>query len=182
MPTVAVFPGTFDPITFGHENVIEKALSIFPEMVIAIGENPSKKPMFDLETRTRLISETVKAYPCQVVSYSGLLARFCSELKVERRQDVVVVRGIRTCTDMERELALAQTVKDIGRIPVVWIPTDLGKAHISSSLFRELALCTTSYQDLRTYVPTNVIDALRDLRAVESKSGFPGMGLEAAGS
>lgn len=162
---IAVFPGTFDPIHLGHLDVLEKVLKVFNKVIVAVGENPSKTPMFDLKSRLDMIHRSTNMYPCEVTSYTGMLSRFCSDLKVDRRSEVVIVRGVRSFRDLEQELVLAQTMKDLGRIQVMLIPTDLSKAHISSSMFREIASSTSSYQDLRGYVPTHVIDVLREMRA-----------------
>ena len=109
MERIAVFPGSFDPVTRGHESIIRRALPLFDHVIVAIGENSEKKSFFTLEKRINWIKEVFADEPAvTVVSYQGLTVDFCK--KVNAR---FILRGIRTSSDFEYERAIAQVNKQM---------------------------------------------------------------------
>ncbi|CAM1333541.1 pantetheine-phosphate adenylyltransferase [Tenacibaculum aestuariivivum] len=130
----AVFPGSFDPITLGHVDIIERGITLFDELVIAIGVNADKKYMFSLEERKRFIEETFKDQPkIKVIIYSGLTVKFCKEQNAE-----FILRGLRNPGDFEFEKAIAHTNRKLSEIETVFLLTSSGKSYISSSIVRDV--------------------------------------------
>ncbi|MDN3724486.1 pantetheine-phosphate adenylyltransferase [Aequorivita sp. SDUM287046] len=130
----AVFPGTFDPITLGHVDVIERALPIFDELIIAVGINADKKTMFSLEERIQFIKHTFEhESKIQVKSYSGLTALFC---KSENAQ--FIVRGLRNSTDLNYEQPIAQTNYNMTKVESVFLICSPEVSNISSTIVRDI--------------------------------------------
>ena len=133
----AVYPGTFDPITNGHTDLVRRAASIFNRMVVAIAANPNKAPMFPLEKRVELARAVLADLPnVEVMGYSGLTVEFA------RRNDLaVVVRGLRAVSDFEFEFQLANMSRHLSReIETVFMTPQEQFTFISSTLVREIAL------------------------------------------
>jgi pantetheine-phosphate adenylyltransferase len=133
----AVYPGTFDPITNGHTDLVRRAASIFNRMVVAIAANPNKAPMFPLEKRVELARAVLSDLPnVEVVGYSGLTVEFA------RRNDLaVVVRGLRAVSDFEFEFQLANMSRHLSReIETVFMTPQEQFTFISSTLVREIAV------------------------------------------
>ena len=130
----AVFPGSFDPITLGHIDIIERALPLFDEIILAIGINADKKYMFSLEDRVRFLKESFKDEPkIKVMTYNGLTVDFCKE------QDALfILRGLRSGTDLDYEKAIGQTNYKLSGVESVFLITSSGKSHISSSIVRDV--------------------------------------------
>ncbi|MBQ4820460.1 pantetheine-phosphate adenylyltransferase [Aquimarina sp. MMG016] len=130
----AVFPGSFDPITLGHYDIIERSLTLFDEVIIAIGINADKKYMFSLEERKRFIEESFKGEPkIKVMTYQGLTVDFC------KKQDAnFILRGLRNPADFEFEKAIAHTNRKMSEIETVFLLTSSGKSYISSSIVRDV--------------------------------------------
>ena len=130
----AVFPGSFDPITLGHTDIIERALPLFDEIILAVGINSEKKYMFSLEERVRFLEETFKDEPkISVKTYNGLTVEFCKEQKAP-----FILRGLRSGTDLDYEKAIGQTNFKLSGIESVFLITSSGKSHISSSIVRDV--------------------------------------------
>ena len=131
---VALFPGSFDPFTRGHESIVNKALSLFDDIVIAIGCNSAKKSLFSLEERIAMIAQLYEHEPrVRVVSYDGLtvdLARECGA--------GFMLRGVRSVIDFEYEKSLADINREISNIETIVLFTEPIYAHVSSSVVREL--------------------------------------------
>ena len=145
----AIFPGSFDPITLGHVDIINRGVTLFDEVIIAIGENSSKNYMFSLEERKRFIENTFKDNPkVSVVSYSGLTTDFCKEIGVE-----FILRGLRNPADFEFEKAIAQTNRHLSTLETVFLLTSAQTSFISSSIVREIIRFDGDYQKL---VPNSV--------------------------
>jgi pantetheine-phosphate adenylyltransferase len=126
----AVFPGSFDPLTLGHEDIIKRAIPLFHEIVIAIGVNSEKKYMFSLEERKRFIEETFKKEPkISVITYEGLTIDLCSKIKAN-----YILRGLRNPADFEFEKAIAHTNRKLSKIETVFLLTAAKTSYISSSI------------------------------------------------
>lgn len=145
----AVFPGSFDPITLGHYDIIERGLGLFDEIIIAIGVNADKKYMFSLEERKRFIEESFgNKAQIKVMTYSGLTIDFCKE------QDAAfILRGLRNPGDFEFEKAIAHTNRKLSEIETVFLLTSSGKSYISSSIVRDVIRNNGDYTSL---VPNSV--------------------------
>ena len=130
----AVFPGSFDPITLGHTDIIERALPLFDEIILAIGTNSNKNYMFSLEERLRFLKETFKNEPkITVTTYQGLTVDFCKEQNAG-----FLLRGLRNAQDLEFEKAIGQTNYKMSGIDTLFFITSSGKSHISSTVVRDV--------------------------------------------
>ena len=130
----AVFPGSFDPITLGHVDIISRSLPLFDEIVIAIGINAKKKYMFSIDERKRFIQNAFFAeQKITVETYSGLTVNYCKEIKAD-----FIVRGLRNPADFEFEKAIAQTNRKLSGIETVFLLTSAETSYISSSIVRDI--------------------------------------------
>ena len=130
----AVFPGSFDPITLGHVDIIQRALPLFDEIILAIGINLDKKYMFSLEDRVKFLEETFKGESkIQVKIYKGLTVDFCTKEKA-----AFILRGLRNTIDLEFEKTIGQTNFRLAGIETVFLISSPGKSHISSTVVRDI--------------------------------------------
>lgn len=130
----AVFPGSFDPITLGHVDIIKRALPLFDEVILAIGVNADKKYMFSLDERLAFLKETFTDQPkITVTTYSGLTVDFCKEV-----QAPYILRGLRNAMDLEFEKAIAQTNYKMSGIETIFLISASGMAHMSSTIVRDV--------------------------------------------
>ena len=130
----AIFPGSFDPITLGHQDSINRALPLFDEIVIAIGVNADKKYMFSLEERKRFIEETFQNEPkISVITYEGLTIDLCHKINAN-----FILRGLRNPADFEFEKAIAHTNRRLSKIETVFLLTAAKTSYISSSIVRDV--------------------------------------------
>lgn len=130
----AIFPGSFDPLTLGHYDIIERGVTLFDELVIAIGINSEKKYMFSLEERMAFIQEAFKKEDkIKVVTYKGLTVDFCKKINAD-----FILRGLRNPGDFEFEKAIAHTNRQLSEIETVFLLTSSGKSFISSSIVRDV--------------------------------------------
>lgn len=134
---IAVFPGSFDPITLGHYDIVERAAPLFDKIIIAIGKNSQKKYMFSLEQREAFIRKTFENFPnVEVDSFEGLTIDYCRSKNVN-----FILRGLRNPADFEFEKAIAQTNRTLtqeNKIETIFLLTSAGKSFISSSIVREI--------------------------------------------
>lgn len=131
----AVCPGSFDPITVGHLDVISRAADLYEEVVIAVGSNQSKNALFAPAERVAMIEEACRDWPSvRVTPFSGLLVEFCRE-----HQIAVIVKGLRTGADFDYELAMAQMNRRLTGVDTAFLPTAPDLSYVSSSLVREVA-------------------------------------------
>ena len=132
----AVFPGSFDPITLGHEDVISRAIPLFEEIYIAIGINSNKKYMFSLDQRKKFIEECFQEYKnVKVITYKGLTVDLCKKHDID-----YIIRGLRNPADFEFEKAIAHTNRDLAPIETVFLLTAAKTSYISSSIVREVLI------------------------------------------
>ena len=132
----AVFPGSFDPITLGHEDVISRAIPLFDEIYIAIGINSNKKYMFSLDQRKKFIEECFQEYKnVKVITYEGLTVDLCKKHDID-----YIIRGLRNPADFEFEKAIAHTNRDLAPIETVFLLTAAKTSYISSSIVREVLI------------------------------------------
>jgi len=130
----AVFPGSFDPITLGHVDIINRALPLFDEIIIAIGINADKKYMFSLEKRVDFIKNYYKNEPkIKVDTYEGLTIDYCQKKEVD-----FILRGLRNPADFEFEKAIAQTNRKLAPVETVFLLTSAETSFISSSIVRDV--------------------------------------------
>jgi pantetheine-phosphate adenylyltransferase len=130
----AVFPGSFDPITLGHVDIINRALPLFDEIIIAIGTNSSKKYMFSVEERIEFIKKTFSGNKKVIVtSYKGLTIEFCKKNNV-----AFILRGLRNPADFEFEKAIAHTNRKMSKIETIFLLTSANTSYISSSIVRDV--------------------------------------------
>ena len=150
MARIALFPGSFDPITKGHSNIVERALPLFDKIVIAVGENANKKYMFSLEQRMDWIKETFKSESnIDVVSYVGMTVDFAQKVKAK-----FILRGLRNPADFEFEKAIAQANREMeSDIETVFLLTSSEYAYISSSIVRDVMKNNGKYS---SFVPDTV--------------------------
>lgn len=146
----AVFPGSFDPITNGHFDIIKRGVSLFDEVIVAIGVNAEKKYMFSLEDRKRFIEEAFKDEPkVKVITYSGLTIDLCKKENAE-----FILRGLRNPADFEFEKAIAHTNRVLSKIETVFLLTAAGTSFISSSIVRDVL---RNGGDISQLVPESVL-------------------------
>lgn len=135
MKKIALFPGSFDPFTKGHESVIQKALPLFDEIIIGIGINTSKSYFFELLKRKSHIERIYQDFPSvKVATYQKLTVEFCKEIEAK-----YILRGLRDTNDFEYEKAIAQMNLQISGIETVFFMTDPAVAPISATIVREIS-------------------------------------------
>ena len=145
----ALFPGSFDPITLGHYDIINRGVKLFDEVVVAIGINSEKKYMFSLEQRKHFIEEAFKNEPkVKVVTYEGLTIDFCQKMNID-----FILRGLRNPADFEFEKAIAHTNRKLSKIETVFLLTAARTSYISSSIVRDVIRNNGDYTKL---VPNSV--------------------------
>ncbi|MFD2697358.1 pantetheine-phosphate adenylyltransferase [Mesonia sediminis] len=130
----AVFPGSFDPITLGHYDIIERGLTLFDEIILAIGVNAEKKYMFSLDERIEFLNKTFEhEKKIKVMPYKGLTIDFCKAQNAD-----FILRGLRNPADFEFEKAIAHTNRKLSSIETLFLLTSSGKSYISSSIVRDV--------------------------------------------
>ena len=138
-----VFPGSFDPFTLGHVDIVRRALPLCDELIIAVGENSEKKYLFSLEKRIAFISATCAEPKIKVVSYKGLTIDFCKSV-----QATALLRGLRNPADFEFEKSVAQINRRLSGIETLFLLTAADLAYISSSVVREIMVHGGDYSSL----------------------------------
>lgn len=146
----ALFPGSFDPITNGHEDILLRALPLFDEIIIGVGFNSEKKFMFSLDERINFIKKTFKKYKkIKVKSYDGLTINYCKTIEAN-----FILRGLRNPADFEFEKAIAHTNRKLSGIETVFLLTSAKTSFVSSSIVREIIKNKGDYNQL---VPPSVL-------------------------
>lgn len=155
----AICPGSYDPFTFGHLDVICRAATLFDRVVVAIGQNTNKSGFLPLEVRLESIRQTISelddrqlANKIEVAAYSGLVVDFAREVDAD-----LLVKGLRGGADLDHEIPQARTNRQLAQIETLFLPTSARWGHVSSSLVRELVRFNAPVDD---YVPAPVADCL----------------------
>ena len=135
MKKIAIFPGSFDPITIGHQNIVERALPLFDQVIVAVGENSQKKKMFSLEQRISFIEKTFATQPKVIVkSYAGLTVDFCN-----KTDSKFILRGIRNAKDLDFEQAIAQMNLALNpAVETIFLINEPKYGAINSSIVRDI--------------------------------------------
>ncbi|MCR5215786.1 MAG: pantetheine-phosphate adenylyltransferase [Lachnospiraceae bacterium] len=159
----AVYPGSFDPVTLGHLDIIQRAASMFDELIVAVLNNNSKSPLFSVQERVNMLFEVTKDIPnVKVVSFSGLLVDFVEEIDAH-----IVVRGLRAITDFEYELQMSQTNRLLNsKVDTVFLNTNLKYSYLSSSMVREVAAFGG---EITKFVPETIVSKVYDKYGVHKE-------------
>ncbi len=156
MPTTAVYPGTFDPITHGHGDIVNRAAKLFDHVIVAVAASPHKQPVFTLEERVVMAGEALAHLPnITIRGFDNLLAEFARDSQAH-----VIIRGLRAVSDFEYEFQLAGMNRNlVPEVETIFLPTSAQYTYISSSLVKEIAKLGGNVEQFVTPV---VIAALRD--------------------
>jgi len=159
MTNRVVYPGTFDPITNGHKDLIERAAKMFDEVIVAVAASEKKGPLFSVAERVQLVEESITHLDnVTVVGFSSLLAHFCRDQNAN-----ILLRGLRAVSDFEYEFQLANMNRQLApELETVFLTPAEHLSFISSSLVREIALLNG---DVRNFVPAHVVEALEVKKA-----------------
>ena len=151
----AVYPGSFDPATYGHLDVIRRASVSFDRVVVGVLQNSAKSPLFSVEERVKMLKEVTKDLDnIRIVPFDGLLVEFASRMNAG-----LVIRGLRAITDFEYELQMAQTNRVLAPdVDTVFLTTSLEYAYVSSTIMKEVARFGG---DLSSFAPAEIIQELR---------------------
>ena len=152
----AIYPGSFDPVTLGHLDIIRRSASLVDHLIVGVLNNSTKTPLFSVEERVNMLREVTKDLPnVEVLSFSGLLVDFAAEHNVS-----VIIRGLRAVTDFEYELAMSQTNRVAAPgIDTVFLTTSLKYAYLSSSIVKEIA----GYQgDISEFLHPAIAEKVRE--------------------
>ncbi len=150
----AVCPGSFDPATYGHLDIVRRSSGLFDEVVVAVGTNVSKSRLFDPDERIAMMREACADLPnVSVEGFTGLVTTFCAE-----RDATAIVKGLRAASDFDYELQMAQMNASLTGVETVFIPTSPDRGFVSSSLVKEVA---GFGGDVSAFVPPFVHDRLR---------------------
>ena len=147
----AIYPGSFDPVTYGHLDVIKRASKIVDELIVGVLNNKSKTPLFSVENRVKMLNDAVSDLPnVKVMSFEGLLVDFAKKVDAQ-----LIVRGLRAVTDFEYELQMSQTNSVLNNeVDTIFFTTSLEYAYLSSSTVKEAAYFGA---DISKFVPPNVV-------------------------
>jgi pantetheine-phosphate adenylyltransferase len=152
-PVTAIFPGSFDPITLGHLDVIRRGNKLFDQVIVAVGQNPDKKELFSKTERVEMIRQLVSEMPrVSVESFDCLTVEFARQKKAD-----VMLRGLRNLTDVEYEFQLAMTNRTVAGIETVFVMTSEEYGYINSSMVKQLALLGG---DVSKLVPLSIFERL----------------------
>ncbi|MEG0227656.1 MAG: pantetheine-phosphate adenylyltransferase [Lachnospiraceae bacterium] len=158
----AIYPGSFDPVTYGHLDVILRSKRIVDELIVGVLHNNAKTPLFSVEERVKMLEETTKDLPnVKVVPFEGLLVEFAKKMDAR-----VIVRGLRAITDFDYELQMSQTnSKLVPEIETMFLTTSVEYSYLSSTTVKEVA---TFGGDISQFVPKVVADKIEDKYKKES--------------
>lgn len=152
----AIYPGSFDPVTYGHIDIIKRSASMFDEVIVGVLNNSAKNPLFSVDERKQMLEEVMKEYKnVSVISFDGLLIDYMRDNNIS-----IIVRGLRAITDFDYELQIAQSNRKVSKdtVDTVFLTTSIEYAYLSSSIVREYAKYGTDVSD---FVPPMVEKKLR---------------------
>ena len=151
----AIYPGSFDPVTYGHLDIIRRSSGLVDELIVGVLNNNAKSPLFSVEERVKMLDEVVKNLQnVKVVPFEGLLVEFAKRMDAR-----MIVRGLRAITDFEYELQMAQTNQKLsGDLETVFLTTSLQYSYLSSTTVKEVAAFGG---DISQFVPETVIDRIQ---------------------
>ena len=152
----AIYPGSFDPVTFGHMDIIERSCGMFDEIIVGVLNNSQKNSLFNADVRVTILEDLLSDYDnVSVEAFDGLLVDFAREKEAN-----IIIRGLRAVTDFEYELQIAQTNRvEYPKLDTVFLVTDLNYSYLSSSIVKEFA----SYGgDISKFVPAGVIPMIEE--------------------
>ncbi|QGJ69298.1 Phosphopantetheine adenylyltransferase [Planctomycetales bacterium 10988] len=157
-PRVAVYTGSFDPITLGHLDVISRGSVLFDQLVVGIGINPEKRPLFSPQERVELVEGAIEGLDnVRVQAFTGLAVRFVRSCGAR-----VMLRGVRSLSDTESEFTMSMANRQLDReLETVFLMADEAFSHVSSSLIKQIAKLADE-ESLERFVPKNVIQPLRE--------------------
>lgn len=162
MTVTALCPGTFDPVTNGHLDVVRRAARLFERVVVAVLENPAKDPLFSADERVEMLREaTADLGNVEVDTFGGLLVDYARAKGIE-----VIVKGLRAVTDFDYELQMAQMNRHLAEVETCFVPTSPTWSYLSSSLIREVARYGG---DVSALVPDHVVPRLKERLAGSGK-------------
>ena len=152
----AIYPGSFDPVTYGHLDIIRRSCKIVDELVVGVLNNNAKMPLFSVEERVKMLEEATKDLTnVRIVPFHGLLIDFARQMDA-----FVIIRGLRAITDFEYELQIAQSNRKVApEIDTVFLTTSIEYAYLSSSIVKEYARYGV---DVTQFVPIEVVDRIKE--------------------
>lgn len=151
---IAVFPGSFDPITLGHKDIVDRALPLFDKIIVAIGTNSAKTYLFNEEDRKLFIEKTFANSKIEVATYTGLTVNFCKKAGAN-----YIIRGIRNSADYNYENAIAQMNKTMyNNIETLFLPTTPELSAINSTIVRDILI---NGGDVSQFIPENIRDLIK---------------------
>ena len=156
MSKIAIYPGSFDPVTYGHLDVIKRATNIFDEIIVAVANNTQKKSLFNIEERTQMLKEAARDIKgIRIESFEGLVTEFARKNKIN-----VLIRGLRMISDFEFELQMALTNRRLAeKIETIFLMPSEGYSFLSSTLLKEAASLGA---DISSFVPDFVAKNLKE--------------------
>ena len=157
----AIYPGSFDPVTFGHLDIIGRSSKIADEVIVGVLCNKSKRPLFSVEERVKMLEEVTKDLPnIKVVPFDGLLVDFAKQMNAN-----AVIRGLRAITDFEYELQMAQTNHKLSdSVETIFLTTNLNYSYLSSTIVKEVAAFGG---DISQFVPEVIMHKIKDKMSQE---------------
>lgn len=161
---IAVYPGSFDPVTLGHLDIINRSALLVDKLIVGVLNNNSKTPLFSVDERVNMLEEVTKSIPnVEVMSFSGLLADFLDSLDAK-----IVIRGLRAITDFEYELQMSQTNRMLNSsIDTIFLNTNLKYSYLSSSMVKEVAQYGG---EIKEFVPRQVISKVYEKYGISKES------------
>lgn len=159
----AIYPGSFDPVTYGHLDIIERSLKIADELIVGVLKNNAKHPLFSVEERVNMLKEVTKHIPnVKIEAFDGLLVDYACKSKAN-----IIVRGLRAITDFEYELQMSQINNALNsEIDTVFLTTRLEYAYLSSSTVKEVAMMGG---EIKKFVPAIVAEKVREKYQISAK-------------